>query len=141
MESKSAFMEELNLLQISHDSAVVDSQKLVRRSGHVDIVVLSLLPFTVKEVEYWIVKGACWMRVDITWKSVFRSLGDPRLEMCLFFESNVPDWQGDASTPAKATRGLLTVKTAHIADLLHELWTENGTDAKHPHHDRILRKL
>ena len=48
---------ELQLLQISHNSAIVDSQKLVRRSGHVDIVVLALPPFTVKELEYRIVSG------------------------------------------------------------------------------------
>ena len=31
------------------------------------------------------------MMVDMTWKSVLRSLGDPRLEICLFFDSKVPD--------------------------------------------------
>lgn len=51
--------DKLQLLQISHDSAVIDSQELVRRSGHVDIVVLALLPFTVKEQEHRIVSGAC----------------------------------------------------------------------------------
>ncbi len=41
--------------------------------------------------------------VDMTWNSVLRSLGEPRLEICLFFDSKVPDWQGGASTPAKST--------------------------------------
>ena len=31
--------DDLQLLQISHDSAVIDPQELVRRSGHVDILV------------------------------------------------------------------------------------------------------
>ena len=50
-------MPESQLLQISHDSAVIDSQKLVGRSGHVDIVVFAFLSFTVKELEYRIVSG------------------------------------------------------------------------------------
>ena len=49
--------DELQLLQISYDSAVIDPRELVRCSGHVDIVVLVLLPFTVKEQEYRIVSG------------------------------------------------------------------------------------
>lgn len=32
------------------------------------------------------------MRVVITWKSVLRNLGERCLEMCLFFDSKVPDW-------------------------------------------------
>ena len=32
------------------------------------------------------------------------------MEMCLFFDSNVPDWQGGAPTPAKATKDCLRSK-------------------------------
>lgn len=45
----------LQLLQISRNSAVVDSQKLVCGSGHVGIVLLALLPFTAEKLEYRIV--------------------------------------------------------------------------------------
>lgn len=43
--------------EISHNSAVADSQKLVRRSGHADIVMLALPPFTGKKLEYRIASG------------------------------------------------------------------------------------
>ena len=48
--------------------------------------------------------------VDMTWNSVLRSLGEPRLEICLFLDSKVPDWQGGASTPANATKDCLRSK-------------------------------
>ena len=58
--------------------------------------------------------GTCWIIVDMTWKSVLRSLGELRLEICLFFDSKAPDWQGGASTPAKATKDCLRPMAAKI---------------------------
>ena len=49
--------DELYLLQVSYDSAVIDSQELVCRSGHVDILVFAFLPFTVKKLVYKVISG------------------------------------------------------------------------------------
>ena len=47
------------------------------------------------------------------WNKVLRKWGEPRLEMRRDLESNVPDWKGGASIPAKATRASLWVNRAH----------------------------
>ena len=41
----------------------------------------------------------------------------------------------------KGNQDTLVSETTHVANFRHQLRPEDRTNAEHPHHDRVLRKL
>ncbi len=73
------------------DSCVIDAEKLVGSSNHVNFVWLSFGTLLVKELVYRLIS---WLSLKVDrhdQKNVFRNAGEPRFEMRLDFGSSLPD--------------------------------------------------
>lgn len=90
-------------------TSVINSQKLVGSSGHIDVEMLAFKAFLVHKLKYCVVHRG-FRITDITWNKVLRSEAEPRLEIERDCALKLPDWKGGASKPAKATKARLLWK-------------------------------
>ena len=102
---------------------------------------LALLPFTIEELKYRIISGCVLDDGGHDLKKRFTQSGRATLRnvpVLRFKRTGLARWRVHTG---KGHQGLLTVKTAHVANLCHKLRPEDRANTKHPHHDRVLWKL
>ena len=129
----------LESLQMLFHPCIVDSQKLVGSSHHVNVIMLSVCAFLIEELENRIF--------------IWRCLQDARHDLEECFSERCRSTLGDTSAlgfkgarliwrrvqASKGNQCFLAVKASYISNLGHELRSKGVSDAMHCHDNIILR--
>ena len=122
-------------------AAIVDPKELVRTSGHVNVVWLALRALLVHESIYRIVCRGAFDQTIHDLKECLSQIRRALLGGRIAFPFVVSGFVLTGIHTRICRKRALLCKPGDISDLGHELRSQSGAYAIHPHDDRIFRKL
>ena len=129
----------LQRIQVGFHRSVVDAQELVGSSHHVDTVGLALRAFLVHEQVDRLIHWSTLQNDTHHQKERPAQRGRSPLGNTTAADIHLAGLVERGINTRKSDQSLLGVESAHIADSSHELGSEEGANAKHPHYHRIFR--